>query len=69
MDWAKYGHIIASEYRKRVVFSLSKGPKTPKQIAQDTKLYLSHVSRVIDELVKKDIAECLTPKLKRGKVF
>ena len=69
MDWAKYGHVIASEYRKKIVMSLVKGPKTPKQISDETKLYLSHVSHVINELMKKGVVECLTPNLRRGKIF
>ncbi len=69
MDWVKYGHVIASEYRKKIVMALVKGPKTPKQISEDTKLYLSHVSYIINDLVKKGVVECLTPNLRRGKVF
>jgi len=69
MDWAKYGHVIASDYRKRIVLSLMKGPKTPKQVSEETELYLSHVSRVTNELMKKEVVRCLTPKLRRGKVF
>jgi len=69
MDWAKYGHVIASDYRKRIVLSLMKDPKTPKQVSEETELYLSHVSRVINELMKKEVVRCLTPKLRRGKVF
>jgi DNA-binding MarR family transcriptional regulator len=42
---------------------------TPKQISVNTKIYLSHVSRILNELSKKRIIECLTPDLKRGKVF
>lgn len=69
MDWTKYGYVVASEHRKMVVMALAEGPKTPKQISKETKLYLSHVSHVIKDLLKKKIVECLTPTLKRGKVF
>jgi len=69
MDWAKYGHVIASEYRKKIVLCLNKTPRTPKQISKDTNLYLSHVSRVLRDLKKRQMVACLTPKLKRGKVF
>lgn len=69
MDWAKYGYVNASNYRKKIVLSLAKGPMTPKQISTDTKLYLSHVSRILNELSKKKVVECLTPDLKRGKMF
>jgi len=69
MDWAKYGHVIASDYRRRIVLCLMKSPKTPKQISEETTLYLSHVSHVINELMKNGVVRCLTPKLRRGKLF
>jgi predicted transcriptional regulator len=69
LDWAKYGYVIASEYRKRVLVSLYVGPKTPTQVSEETKLYLSHVSHVINDLVKKELVKCLTPNLRRGKLF
>lgn len=69
MDWGKYGYVIASRYRQRIVLSLHKGPKTPKQIADETKFYLSHVSLVIKKLVERKIVNCLTPNLRRGKIF
>jgi predicted transcriptional regulator len=69
MDWSKYGYIISSEYRKKIVLSLIKGPMTPKQISLDTKLHLSHVSPILKELVNKRILECLTPNLRKGKIF
>ena len=69
VDWPKYGHVIASEYRKKIVSALTKGPKTPKQIADETELYLSHVSHTIKGLMKREIVECLTPQLRRGKIF
>lgn len=69
MDWTKYGHVIASEHRKKVVITLTERPKTPKQIANDTGLYLSHVSHTVQDLTKKGIVECLTPELRRGRIF
>jgi predicted transcriptional regulator len=69
MDWAKYGHVIASQYRKKIVLCLVESPRTPKQISEETNLYLSHVSHTINDLQKMGIVTCLTPKLKRGKIF
>jgi predicted transcriptional regulator len=69
MDWNKYGYIFASDYRKKVVSSLLKGPKTPKQIALEINLYLSHVSKTLNELQERGVAECLTPTLKRGRIY
>lgn len=69
MDWKKYGYIISSDYRKKVVISLLAGPKTPKQIAVEVKLYLSHVSKTLNELQEYNIAVCLNPELKRGRIY
>lgn len=69
MDWKKYGYIISSDYRKKVVTSLLAGPKTPKQIAIEVNLYLSHVSKTLNELQEYNIAVCLNPELKRGRIY
>lgn len=69
MDWNKYGYVVSSDYRKKVVTSLLAGPKTPKQIALEVNLYLSHVSKTLNELQESEIAVCLTPELKRGRIY
>ena len=69
MDWKKYGYVVSSDYRKKVVTSLLAGPKTPKQIAVEVNLYLSHVSKTLNELQESEIAVCLTPELKRGRIY
>ena len=69
MDWKKYGYVVSSDYRKKVVTSLLAGPKTPKQIAVEVSLYLSHVSKTLNELQEFEIAICLTPELKRGRIY
>jgi len=69
LDWEKYGYTIASNYRIKVVVALNEKPKTPSEIAEETGLYLSHVSSTVSDLVKKGLIKCLTPSLRRGKVF
>lgn len=69
MDWEKYGYTIASKYRTKVVVALSQKPKTPSEIAGETGLYISHASSTISDLIENNIIKCLTPSLKRGKVF
>jgi len=69
LDWKKYGYVVSSDYRKKVVTSLLAGPKTPKQIAVEVSLYLSHVSKTLNELQEFEIAICLTPELKRGRIY
>ena len=69
MDWKKYGYVISSKYRKKVILCLVEEPKTPKQIATDTNLHLSHVSHTLKELSSLNIVTCLTPELRRGRVY
>ena len=68
-DWHAYGVVIGSEYRKNVVAALEDGPRTPKQIATTTGLHLSHVSATLDELANENVVVCLTPELRKGKLF
>jgi predicted transcriptional regulator len=69
LDWKKYGFVISSRYRQKVVRNLMHGPKTPKQISVETGLYLSHVSKTLNELSSLEIVTCLTPDLKRGRIY
>jgi predicted transcriptional regulator len=69
LDWSKYGYVIASEYRKKVIEALRFGPKTPKQIASETELHLTHTSWTLGELVVQGIVVCLTPQLRRGRLY
>jgi len=69
VQWNKYGYVVASEYRKKVVIALEERPKTPKEVSNETGLYLSHVSFTLSSLIEKGIVKCLTPSLRRGKIF
>jgi predicted transcriptional regulator len=68
-DWHAYGVVVGSEYRKSVVAAMEPGPRTPKQIATTTGLHLSHVSTTLDELTNEKVVVCLTPELRKGKLF
>lgn len=69
MDWNKYGRVVASRHRKSVVETLSKGNRTPKEIAIAAKIPLSHVSNLLSYLTDEDLVVCLTPELKRGRIY
>lgn len=69
MDWNKYGYVNSSKHRKRVVRSLSKSEKTPKEISVETNIYISHVSAVLKDLSQKDVVVCLSPNLRRGRIY
>ena len=69
MDWNIIQLIRRSEYRKNVFLCLKDGNKTPKEIADKTKYQMSNVSRELSKLMELSVVECLTPSLKRGRLY
>ena len=71
MDDSSYliGYLLASEYRKKVMNSLKDSAFTPGTISKKTELHLSHVSLTLKQLVEKKLVICLTPKLKKGRLY
>ncbi|CAD6368618.1 putative transcription regulator [metagenome] len=63
------GFVLASEYRKKVMIALQDKPSTPSVISEKTKIYPSHISNTLSELVEKKLVVCLTPKLKKGRLY
>lgn len=68
-DWKKLGFVIAGKYRTAVIKTLKEGPRTPKMISEEIDLYLSHVSKTLRELADIGLVECLTPNLRRGRLY
>jgi predicted transcriptional regulator len=64
----KYGFVLASEYRKKIVCTLLT-PKTPKQVSKHTGIHLSHVSKTLTELADEGIVCCVNPDMKKGRVY
>ena len=60
--------ILRSKQRTKIIKRLSL-QKTPTQIADETKLAISHISRTLKEFKNKGIVECLTPKEKIGRIY
>lgn len=69
MDWDAYGYVVASEYRERIVQSLSEKPKTPKQLADELDYHLSHISNTLSDLAEEGLVECLTENRRKGRVY
>lgn len=42
---------------------------TPNAISEKTDLYTSHVSQTLSQLTEKKLVVCLTPKLKKGRLY
>lgn len=69
MMWEDYGYVVASKYRKITLLTLLDHPKTPNQVAKETRLNISHVSRALREMQLKRIVECITPERVKGRVY
>lgn len=63
------GFLVASKQRTQVVEVLKDGPKTPATIARLTKLHRSNVSRALSELQNSQVVYCLSPELRKGKLY
>jgi DNA-binding MarR family transcriptional regulator len=68
MDYELLSYALRSKQRRAIIISLER-PKTPTQIAHETKLSTAHVSRTLREFCSKKIAKCETPKAKIGRVY
>ena len=69
MDWETRGKIAASSQKRKVIESLKSKPKTPKELSEQTGMQFSNTSKTLAELQKQGIVECLTPNLRKGKLF
>lgn len=64
----EYPWITRGKQRRKVIKAMNK-PKIPTQIKEDTKLSLNNVSDILREFRKKDIAKCINPEDKTGRVY
>ena len=63
------GKLLASQYRRKVVIALSENQATPAQLEKSTGIKFSHISDVLKDLLKLKLAVCVTPKLRKGKIY
>lgn len=68
MDWVKYGRIVSSRNKKKVLLALTK-PKTPTEVSRQIKIARSTVSRTLIELETLGVVKCLTKELRMGRVY
>lgn len=61
--------ILRGKNRKQILECLKQGRKTQAQLHQQTKLYRTHVRRVLLELVDKKLVKCLNPKDRIYKMY
>ena len=51
------------------MLTLQDKPSTPSIISEKTKIYPSHISNTLNELVEKKLVVCITPKLRKGRLY
>jgi len=68
-DWKDFGFVLASSYRKNIMKILKDGPRTPKELSNETKIYFSHVSITLKELSDKKLIKTLNPLARKGKFY
>ena len=69
MDIEEYSWVKASEYRENILLALGEKPRTPKELSEMTEYYLSHVSNVLSDLEDHNLAECITPDKRKGRLW
>lgn len=69
MDIEEYSWVKASSYRENILLALDEKPRTPKELSELTDYYLSHVSNVLSDLDDHNLAECITPDRKKGRLW
>jgi len=68
--WSDFSFVAASGYRERVLNALARKPKFPKDVARETTLRITHVSRALREMGGRGLVECLNPEAKaRGRIY
>lgn len=67
-DIKDYAWVLRGKQRKKIINVMDK-PKIPTQIKEETKLSLNNVSDVLREFRKKQIAKCINPKEKSGRLY
>ena len=69
VSWDEVAFVNVSKYRKKTVKHLLHSASTPSSIAKATEIKISHVSRALSQLKKREIVECLTPNRHKGRIY
>jgi predicted transcriptional regulator len=61
--------VLKSEIRFFILISLKNGPKTPTQLTEENKFYITHISTNLKELEEKGLIICINPEKQKNKLF
>jgi DNA-binding transcriptional ArsR family regulator len=68
--WDDASFVLASQYRVAVLDRLASGPAIPSQIATDTEIAISHVSRALTDLRERSLVALLvSEERQKGRVY
>ena len=68
IKWEDVSYIISSNYRKSILQNLT-NPTMPSKLSRELNINKTHISRGLNELEKKKMIECLTPRVTKGKLY
>ena len=68
-DWSAVGFILGSSKRMAILKELSRSEATPRQLSLATGIPLSHISNGLGSLASKNLVVCLSPELRKGRVY
>lgn len=61
--------IKASKYRQDILKYLYYDIKTPLELGQDLGIRTNHISNLLADLRHKDLVICITPNVKKGRLY
>jgi len=67
--WTLVGTVNSSTYRKKIMKALAESNHTPKSLSEITGVKFSHISTILKELSDLGLIKCLTPTLKKNRIY
>ncbi len=62
-------YVQISQYKTKVMNALDGEVKIPSNIARDSGIRTSHISKVLDELKEHELVECINPEVRKGRLY
>lgn len=62
-------YVQVSQYRTKVMKALDGEVKIPTNIARDSGIRTNHISKVLGELKKHELVECINPEVRKGRLY
>lgn len=65
----KYSYVMVSSYRTKTMKTLKDEVMTPTEIAKESGIRSNHMSKVLQELKRAEMVECINEEFKRGRLY